>query len=322
MGGGAQPYTGGKSRVAASVTSFVALPKPAPARRVFRPARRVSWGTRIFAFLVFLLAVGAVGAFLEIFIPQQVAAISRMEANELKLATSGASDVNLSVNRLWADLSASSMSLSDDQLARDLALAKQTESATSEALGHVQAAQTYMAQAEAMPFQFKTPGFVATDRQSLQHLEKGLRAASKLAHGASLQIPVALSMNANSRGLGDLNNNLNARDWSAGARTAATLSTAIKLQEGPAGNPETLLDPLWGKWVDAMLAVVLDAQQLCLASAQNQTQLAQQNAHTLAVARDELGASLAAARANTAAWQSKTIQPLLDLLAREIAAGS
>ena len=300
----------------------MALPKPAPSRRVFRPARRVSWGTRIFAFLVFLLAVGAIGAFLELFIPQQVAAISRLEANEVKLASNGATDVNLSVSRLWGDLSSSSMVLSDDQLAKDLALAKQTEAAANEALGHVQAAQTYMAQAEAMPFQFKTPSFIATDRQSLQHLEKGLRAASKLAHGATLQIPVAQAMNQNARSLGDLNNNLNARDWAGGARTASTLSASIKLQEGPAGNPETLMDPLWGKWIDAMLTVVLDAQQYCLASAQNQSQLAQQLQHNLAVARDQMAAANAAARNGTAAWQTKTIQPLLDTVAKETAAGS
>jgi hypothetical protein len=289
---------------------------------VFRPARRVSWGTRIFAFLVFLMAVGAVGAFLEIFIPQQVASLSRLEANELKLATSGASDVNLSVGRLWSDLSASSVVLSDDQLAKDLALAKQTETATSDALGHVQAAQTYMAQAEAMPFQFKSPSFIAGDRQSLQHLEKGLRAASKLAHGASLQIPIAQSMNQNVRGLTELNNNLNARDWAGGARTASALSTAVKLQEGPAGNPETLLDPLWGKWVDAMYSVVIDAQQLCLASAQGQTQLAQQDSRILAAARDQLAATFAAAQAGAAGWQSKTIKPMLDSAAKEVAAGS
>ena len=64
---------------------------------MFRPARRVNWGTRIFAFLVLLLAVGAIGAFLEVMLPQQVAKLAQLEANELMLARQGTSDVNTSV---------------------------------------------------------------------------------------------------------------------------------------------------------------------------------------------------------------------------------
>src|ERR1700687_5665721 len=47
----------------------VALPKPAPARRVFRPGRRVSWGTWIFVIVVLLIAIGSLGGFLEILLP-------------------------------------------------------------------------------------------------------------------------------------------------------------------------------------------------------------------------------------------------------------
>jgi hypothetical protein len=298
---------------------FVALPRPAP-RRVFRPARRVSWGTRIFAFIVLIAAIGAIGGFLEIFLPQQVALVAKSEANELQQARLGTSDVNTSLNRLWGDLSKSSVGLSNDQLATDLALAKQTETNASTALGHVQAAQAYLAQAEGMPFQFHTPSFVTSDGPLLDHLTKALNTASKLAHGATLQISFAQSMNQNLVSLNDLYNSLNAHDWAGGARTAATLGPAIKLQQGPVSNPDALLDPLWSKWVDATLTIVLDAQQYCLAAAQNQSQLAQQDAALVASARAQQAAAFSAAQGGAAAWQAKTIQPLLDSANHEAAA--
>lgn len=302
---------------------FVALPRPAPARRVFRPARRVSWGTRIFAFIVLIAAIGAIGGFLEVFLPQQVALVAKSEATELQQARVGTSDVNTSLSRLWGDLSKSSVGLSDDQLATDLTLAKQTERNASAALAHVQAAQAYIAQAEGMPFQFHTPGFVTNDRPVLDHLTKALNTASKLAHGANLQITFAQGMNQNLRTLNDLNSSLNAHDWLGGARTAATLAPAIKQQQTPVSNPDALLDPLWSKWVDASLSIVLDAQQYCLAAAQNQSQLAQQDAALLATARAQQAADLAAAQGGATAWQTKTIQPLLDTASREAtAAGS
>ncbi|TMF44912.1 MAG: hypothetical protein E6I24_10280 [Chloroflexi bacterium] len=68
---------------------------------MFRPARRVSWGTRIFALLVFLVAVGAIGAFLVVLLPQQVAKLAQMEGNELVLAKKGTADVNTAVAGLW-----------------------------------------------------------------------------------------------------------------------------------------------------------------------------------------------------------------------------
>lgn len=302
---------------------FVALPRPAPARRVFRPARRVSWGTRIFAFIVLIAAIAAIGGFLEIFLPQQLALVARSEAGELQQARLGTSDVNTSLSRLWGDLSKSSVGLSNDQLATDLALSRQTEKNASTALGHVQAAQAYIAQAESMPFQFHTPGFVTNDRPLLDHLTKSLNAASKLAHGATLQITFAQSMNQNLATLNDLYNSLNAHDWAGGARTAASLGPAIKLQQTPVTNLDALLDPLWSKWVDATLTIVLDAQQYCLAAAQNQSQLAQQDAALLASARAQQAAAYSAAQAGAPTWQVKTIQPLLDTANHEAtAAGS
>ena len=302
---------------------LVALPRPAPQRRVFRPARRVNWGTRIFAFLVLLLAVGAIGAFLEVMLPQQEARLAQLEANELALARKGTADVNTSVIALWADVSPTgSMSLTDDRLAGDLALSKRTETAAADALGHVQAAQAYMAQADGLPFQFHQPAFILADRPALQHLENGLGAAVKLAHGATLQLTLATHLSQDSRKLAQLNASVDAGAWADAAAMASTLVTDLRSQQVPDADPEALLDPLWGKWVDAMVAVTADAQQLALHSAANQGPLAQQDSRALAAARAQLAASFTAAQQGAPAWQAKTIKPLLDTLAKELAAGS
>jgi hypothetical protein len=290
---------------------------------VFRPARRVNWSTRIFAFLVLVLAVGAIGAFLEVMLPQQVAYLAQSEANELSLARKGTADVNISVNTLWTDLSPKgSMSLSADRMTADLALSQQTEKAAADALGHVQAAQAYMAQADGLPFQFHQPAFIATDRPAVQHLEKGLDAAVKLSHAATLQLTLAKHLSQDSGTLVQLNARVDARAWADAASIASTLATDLRSQQVAVTDPEALLDPLWGKWVDAMVAVTIDAQQLALHSAANQTPLAQQDARTLAAARAQLPASFAAAQGGAPAWQKQTIQPLLDSLATELTAGS
>jgi hypothetical protein len=97
----------------------------------------------------------------------------------------------------------------------------------------------------------------------------------------------------------------------------------LKTQQPPASDPEALLDPLWSKWVDAMLAVANSAQQLSLASAGGQSQQAQQASRSLDAARAQLTATFAAAQNDAAAWQAKTIQPLLDTVASEkLAAGA
>jgi hypothetical protein len=290
---------------------------------VFRPARRVSWGTRIFALLVFLVAVGAIGAFLVVLLPQQVAKLAQMEGNELVLARKGTADVNTAVAGVWAELSPKgSMSLSAGRLSDDLALAKRTERAADEALSHVQAAQAYMAQADGLPFQFHSPTFIATDRAAARHLEKALTTSIKLSHAATLQLTIAEHMSQNSQSLVSMNASLNARDWTNAARTASTIATDLKSQQSPAGDPEALLDPLWGKWVDAMLGVAIAGQQYSLASAANQGQQAQQAGKTLNAAREQLAATFAAAQKGAAAWQAKTVQPILDSVARESASGA
>jgi hypothetical protein len=290
---------------------------------VFRPARRVSWGTRIFAFLVLVLALGAIGAFLEVVLPQRVAQLAGMEANELSLARKGTTDVSTSLTSLWAELTPKgSISLPDDRLAADLVLAKSTEQADADALGHVQAAEAYLAQADGLPFQFHSPAFIATDRPALRHLEKSLAAGAKLAHGATLQITLAQHLNQDAQTLAGLNARVDSRAWADAARTASTLLTDLQSQQAPVGDREALLDPLWGQWVDAMIAVVLDAQQLSLHSAANQGASGQQDARALAAARAQLAASFRAAQDGAAAWQAKTIQPLIDTLTKELAAGS
>jgi hypothetical protein len=291
---------------------------------VFRPARKVSWGTWIFAILVLLLSGGAVGAFLEVVLPQRVSQLAVSEANELAVARKGAQDVSTAVTALWVDVSAKgAISLLPDQITKDLALAQSTEKSADDALGHVQAARTYMSQADGLPFQFHTPSFIANDRPALGHLEKSLQATIKLTHGATLQLTLAQHLNQDAQTISNnLNPYLNARQWTDAARTASTLTTDLKAQGPPLSDPEALLDPLWNKWVDAMLAVANSAQQLSLASAGNQTQQAQVASRNLAAARTQMATTYADAQNGAAAWQAKTIQPLLDIVTKERAAAS
>jgi hypothetical protein len=302
----------------------VALPRPAPARRVFRPARRVSWGTWIFVIVVLLITIGALGAFLQIVLPQRVAQLALSEAGELGLARKGTAAVDTNVSGIWGDISAKgAMSLSDAQLAQDLALAKTTETAANDALGHVQLAQSYMAQADGLPFQLHSPAFIASDRPALQHLDNALQASLKLTHAAVLQLTLAQSVTPDAQKISTtLDPALNSHAWADAARAASTLNQDLKQQQVSAGFADALLDPLWGTWIDGMVSVVTNAQQYALASAANQAQVAQQFARNLATARQHVAASFAAAQNGAAAWQVKTIQPQLDTVTRETAAGS
>jgi hypothetical protein len=302
----------------------VALPRPAPARRVFRPARRVSWGTWIFVIVVLLITIGALGAFLQVVLPQRVAQLALSEAGELALARKGTAAVSTNVSSLWVDISAKgAMSLSDTQLAQDLALARSADAAANDALGHVQLAQSYMAQADGLPFQLHSPAFIASDRPALLHLGNALQASLKLTHAAILQLTLAQQVTQDAQKISTtLDPPLNSHAWADAARAASTLSDDLKPQQVSAGFADALLDPLWGSWIDAMVSVVTNAQQYALASAANQTQVAQQSASSLATARQQVAASFTAAQKGAAAWQAKTIQPQLDTVTRETAAGS
>jgi len=274
--------------------------------------------------LVLLIAVGAIGAFLEVVLPQRVSTLAQSEANELALSRKGAADVNTVVIGLWAEISAGgAMSLSADRITQDLTLAKGTEKLADDALGHIQLAQSDMAQADGLPFQLHSPAFIASDRPALQHLDKALHASIKLTHAATLQLTLAQNLTLDAQKLsGSLDPSLAAHSWTDAARTASALTTDLRSQQSPASDPEALLDPLWAKWADAMLTDVTWAQQLSLTSAANQTQQAQQASKSLAAARVQLAATNAAAKANAAAWQANTIQPVLDTVAKELAAGS
>ena len=302
----------------------VALPKPAPARRVFRPARRVSWGTWIFVIVVLLIAIGALGGFLEIVLPQRVAQLAQSEAGELALARKGTADVSTNVSQLWADLSAKgSMSLSSDQLTRELVVANSAQKSADDAQGHVVLAQSYMAQADGLPFQLHSPAFIATDRPALDHLDKALQASQKLTHAAILQLTLAQQVTQDAGKISTtLDPALNAHAWADAARASSTLSDDLKPQQVSAAFADALLDPLWATWIDGLVAVVTDAQQYSLAAAANQTQASQQAANQLAAARQRVAASFAAAQAGAPAWQLKTMQPLLDTVTRETSAGS
>jgi hypothetical protein len=274
--------------------------------------------------VVLLIAVGALGAFLEIMLPQRVAQLALSEAGELALARKGTAEVSTSVSHLWADLSAKgSMSLTDAQSTQDLALAKSAEKAADDASSHVQLAQSYMAQADGLPFQLHAAAFIATDRPALEHLDKALQASLKLTHAAVLQLTLAQQVTADAQKISaTLDPALNAHAWADAARAASALAEDLKPQQVSAAFGDALLDPLWASWIDAMVSVVTNAQQYALASAANQTQAAQQSARTLAAARQQLAASFAAAQNGAAAWQVKTMQPLLDTVTRETAAGS
>ena len=259
------------------------------------------------------------GAFLEVVLPQRVAQLAQSESSELAQARTGVSDSSTAATTLWSDISAKGgIGLSPDQLTRDLALAKATEKAADDALSHIQAAQSYMAQADGLPFQFHSPSFIATDRPALQHAEKALQATIKLTHGATLQLSLAQHLNQDAQTIsGSLYPSLNARQWTDAARTASALTTDLTTQQVPAGDPEALFDPLWAKWIDAMLAVASSAKQVSLASAAGQTQQAQLANRGLDTARAQLVASYASAQNGAASWQAKTVQPLLDTIARE-----
>jgi hypothetical protein len=282
----------------------------------------VSWGTRIFAALVFFLAVGALAAFVVLVLPQQIATLSQSEAKELATARQGATDAGASADALWTAVGKTgSMSLSADRLQQEISRAQLTEKTAEDALGHVQLAEGYLAQIDGIPFQLHASAVVSTDRPTLLHLEKALSAVIKLAHGATLQLTIARHVNQDIQTIaGPLNQSLAAHDWATVSRTAATIQQDLKSQETPAADPEALLDPLWTNWMDAMVGYAATAQQYSLSSAAGQSQTAQQLARGMAVATDQIGAAFRAAQANAQAWQQKTVEPLRDSFLKELAA--
>ena len=302
-----------------AVTFIVAQPRPAQ-RLVFRPARRVSWGTRIFTFLVLLLAIGTVGAFLLVVLPARVGELGRNEAHELSLAQDEARTVDDQLVQLWADIAASSgLALPPDRVTGVLNRAKAVERQADDALAHAEAARTYLVQADGVPFQLHAPAFVAADQPRIQRLESGLQAAIRLAHGAFLQMTVAGHVQTDYATLsGQLMPSIQAGAWTPAARAASELQIRLKTDQQDSQDPETLIDPLWAKWIDAMSSYAFNAQHYALAAAANDTRTAQQLAKTMAANVDQMTAARAAAIAGGPAWQLQTVKPLLDALDRSV----
>lgn len=303
----------------------MALPRPASQRRVFRPTRRVSWGTRILAVLILVAAVGATAAFLVVILPARVADLGRQEAQELDAARSGAATVEQSLSGLFNDLSpAGPFALSADRLATDLALARTTEKQAGDALAHAQASRVYLLEADGVPFQLHSPLFVSGDRPAALHLEAGLQTAVRLAHAATLQFSLAQTVAADQQAwTGQLAPALASRAWASAARTAASLQVQLKSEQLGVANPDALLDPLWGKWIDARFAYTLTAQSYALNAASGQTITAQELQGTLNSQAAQIQAALAAAQRGVGSWTQRTIQPLLATAAQELgAAGS
>ena len=297
------------------------MAQPRPAQRlVFRPARRVSWGTRIFAFLVLLLAIGTVGAFLLVVLPARVGELGRDEAHELSLAQDEARTVDEQLVQLWADIGTSGgLNMPQDRVTDVLNRAKALERQADDALAHAEEARTYLVQADGVPFQLHAPTFVAADQPRIQGLESGLQAAIRLAHGAFPQMTVSGHVQADYATLsGQLMPSIQAGAWTPAARAASDLQIRLKTDQQDSQDPETLIDPLWARWIDAMSAYAFTAQHYALAAAANDSRTAQQLARTMAANADQMAAARAAAIAGGPAWQLKTVKPLLDTVANAI----
>jgi hypothetical protein len=302
------------------VSSFVALPKPASPHHVFRPTRRVSWATRIFAILVLLGAIGATVAIVLVILPARIAALAASEAQEMTTARSESATAGQSLQTLWADLGpAGPFPLTADKLAADLSLAQTTEKQANDALTHLDAARTYLTQAAGVPFQLHAPAFVQQDQPQANHLDAGLQAAVKLAHAASLQLALAQSSSTEtqlqSQQLGPA---LAAHNWASAVHIAAGLETDLQAQQLAAANPDALLDPLWGKWFEARFAYSQAAQEYALNAASGQTVTAQQLQATMNAQATQVAATLNAAQQDASAWQLKTYTPLLKTISDEL----
>jgi hypothetical protein len=280
----------------------------------------VSWGTRIFAFLVLLLAIGTVGAFLLVVLPARVGELGRDEAHELSLAQDEARTVDEQLVQLWADIGTSGgLNMPQDRVTDVLNRAKALERQADDALAHAEAARTYLVQADGVPFQLHAPTFVAADQPRIQGLESGLQAAIRLAHGAFLQMTVSGHVQADYATLsGQLMPSIQAGAWTPAARAASDLQIRLKTDQQDSQDPETLIDPLWARWIDAMSAYAFTAQHYALAAAANDSRTAQQLARTMAANADQMAAARAAAIAGGPAWQLKTVKPLLDTVANAI----
>jgi hypothetical protein len=267
-----------------------------------------------------ILAVCTVAAFLAVVLPERIAALGANEAKELAAARAQATAVHESVTRLWADLAPGSPTLPADQLGRDLAAAQAAERATGDVLNHISAAQALLAEADGVPFQLHHPAFVATDGPVLEQLQKAMLSELRLAHGATLQLLIAQHLESDANDVNHLGGFIAANDWSGAARASGPVQADLKVRRDAAMDPETLLDPLWSKWADAMVSYSFAVQQYSLAAAAGRP--SPELSRSLASTRDQVGATWAAATANAASWQARSIQTLIDSVSAQLKAAA
>lgn len=272
--------------------------------------------------LIGLFGVGF-GGFVLVIVPARAADLGVSAAREVAAAQNSTNQVDRSVTSLWNGITPSgSMALSSAKVTANLALSQTVEKGADDASAHIQTSEGVLLQAQSLPFQLRAPGFIATDQATLGHLDKALQAARRLAFAASLQLAIAQHSQQDQASVtGTLKPALDARNWALVARTAGTLEDDLKAQENLALNPEALLDPLWGKWLDALAAYVYTAQQYALAESAGQIATAQSWKRTLDRQDAQAASAWTAAQANNAAWQHATLQPQLDGLQKELAAG-
>jgi hypothetical protein len=265
------------------------------------------------AALILLIAIAVTAAFVAVVLPARVADLGQREATELGAARSGAATVHGSLSVLLEDIDTTgSFALPANRLASDLTLAATTEKQASDALGHAQAAGAYLDDAASVPFQFRTPAFLEADRPAAAHLQAGLQASLRLAHAVTLQLTLAQTVAADQQAWnGQLAPALASRSWAAAARAAASLQTQLKSEQLGAANPDALLDPLWGKWIDARFAYALTAQSYALNQASGQTITARDLQATLNSQAAQIQSALAAAQQDAPGWTQRTIEPLL-----------
>jgi len=272
--------------------------------------------------LIALFGVGF-GGFVLVIVPARATDLGLTASRQVATAQSSAKQVGGTVQALWGGITPTgSIALGADKVTAELATAQTVEKGANDASTDIQNADGVLLQAQSLPFQLRQPAYIARDQATLGHLDKALQAARRLAFAASLQLAVAQHAQQDQASVsGVLKPALSARNWALVARTAATVEEDLKAQEDLAANTESLLDPLWGKWLDALAGYVYSAQQYALAASAGQSSTAQSWKRTLDQQDAQVNQAWAAAQGGNAAWQRTTLQPLLDGQAKELAAG-
>ena len=263
------------------------------------------------------------GGFLLVILPKQAAELGQSAARQIAVAQQSTKQVGQSVTTLWGGITPTgSLLVSPDKITAGLAAAQAGEKAADAANSDIQAGLAVLLQADSIPFQLHPPAYIAPGRATLGHLDKVVQSSRRLAYAASLQFAIAQHAQPDQAAVaGTLKPALAARNWVLVARTAATLKDDLKAQVDLAATPEALLDPLWGKWLDALASYNYTAQQYALAESSGQTSAGQGLRRTLDQQDAQVAAAWSAAVGGNTAWQHTTIQQILDSLAKELATG-